>query len=49
MGNVGRSVFEVSVGNIDGDFEYYVDASCNGGTAVFPAGAPNVTQSVVVM
>jgi hypothetical protein len=28
---------------------YYVDASCNGGTGVFPAGAPTVTQSIVVM
>ena len=49
MGNVGRSVFEISVGNIDADFEYYVDASCDGGSALFPAGAPTVTQSIVVM
>ena len=50
MTNVGRSVFEVSTPAGTADFEYYVQASCGSNLmAVFPAGAPTVFQTVVIM
>jgi len=48
--NVGRSVFEIGGMAVSADFEYYITADCGAGLrAAYPAGAPAVTQTVVIM
>jgi hypothetical protein len=47
---IGRSVWEgkVPAGQIEGDLEYFVEATASGRTLRYPAGAPDRTQTVVV-
>jgi len=50
--DVARGVYSVRIpaGRIKGDLEYYIEAhSGDGHAAVFPASAPNMSQTVVIM
>jgi hypothetical protein len=47
--NVGRQVYQGAIPAQDAGFEYYVSATCGAETLVFPAGAPTIMQTVVVM
>eukprot|EP01065_Artemidia_motanka_P023929 TRINITY_DN28586_c0_g1_i1.p1 TRINITY_DN28586_c0_g1~~TRINITY_DN28586_c0_g1_i1.p1 ORF type:complete len:929 (+),score=311.43 TRINITY_DN28586_c0_g1_i1:88-2874(+) len=47
--NANRSVFTASLPAPRSDFEWYASAACGGDGAVFPAGAPDVTHSVVLL
>ena len=49
MTKVAREVYEGSIPAQSADFEYYVSASCGKETLVFPAGAPTIQQSVVLL
>ena len=47
--NVGRQVYQGTIPAHTADFEYYVSATCGVEKLVFPAGAPTIMQTVVVM
>ncbi len=46
---VARSVYEVTIPNPTGDFEFYLEAAGAAGTEVFPAAAPKINATVVVL
>jgi hypothetical protein len=47
--NVARGVYEVTIPAQPDDFEYYIDAQTPIGNAVYPASAPSINQTVVVL
>ena len=49
MTKVAREVYSVELPEQSADFEYYVSAVCGTEKLVFPAGAPAIQQSVVLL
>ena len=52
LAHVARGVYSarISSGAIETDIEYYIEAnSADGRKAVFPASAPDINQTVVIM
>ena len=49
MTKVAREVYSVELPEQSSDFEYYVSAVCGTEKLVFPAGAPAIQQSVVLL
>lgn len=44
-----RGVYAVTLSSPDGDIEFYVEAAAGGGTVRFPATAPALNQTVIVL
>ena len=50
LSNIARGVFQVTLPSIQDDFEYYIQAESSAGKPlVFPATAPQINQTIVVM
>lgn len=47
--HVARGVYTVSLNPQSDDFEYYVEAGTSEGEVLFPATAPKICQSVIVL
>ena len=49
LDHVARGVWTTTIGPLDQDIEYWVEAEVGAGSAVFPAAAPAITHTVVVL
>jgi hypothetical protein len=47
--NIGRGVFSVTLPPQQSDFEYYIEAEVLTGNIVYPATAPNLNQTIIVI
>ncbi len=49
LDHVARGVWTTTIGPLEEDVEYWVEAQLSDGAAVFPAAAPEITHTVVVL